>query len=143
MPSSQLFDYFVVVGLVELPPNPLQVDDDDAVTFVPKVIDRYPLYEDTERCGYEIPPTLPFFAMPEGKPTTRYFQGRFSSASKRKLLVTLSVALEGAVRKTASNRGKDPKREGDRFFTFVLTDGAGASYFGAHVEQSFKEVEGS
>lgn len=63
---SQLFDYFVVVGLVPLPPSPLD-DDDDAVTYMPQVIDRYPIDEATDRCGYELPPTLPFFAIPEGK----------------------------------------------------------------------------
>jgi hypothetical protein len=62
---SQLFDYFVVVGLVPLPPSPLD-DEEDAVTFMPQVIDRYPIDEATERCGYELPPTLPFFAIPEG-----------------------------------------------------------------------------
>ena len=31
-----------------------------------QVIDRYPLEEATHRCGYALPPTLPFFAMPDG-----------------------------------------------------------------------------
>ena len=65
---TQLFDYFVVVGLVPLPPSPDQNDEDDEqITFVPSVIDRYPLKDQVERCGYELPPTLPFFCMPEGK----------------------------------------------------------------------------
>ena len=62
---AQLFDYFVVVGLVPLPPSPL--DDEGDVTYMPQVIDRYPVQEATDRCGYALPPTLPFFAMPEGE----------------------------------------------------------------------------
>jgi len=46
--ANQLFDYFVVVGLVPLPPSPDQ--EDDSITFMPQVIDRYPLGEATERC---------------------------------------------------------------------------------------------
>jgi len=63
--ANQLFDYFVVVGLVPLPPSP-DDDDENSVAYMPQVIDRYPLMEATERCGYELPPTLPFFCMPEG-----------------------------------------------------------------------------
>ena len=63
--QSQLIDYFVVVGLVPLPPSP-DATDDSSMTFMPQVIDRYPLDEATKRCGYELPRTLPFFAMPKG-----------------------------------------------------------------------------
>jgi len=115
---QQLFDYFVIVGLVPLPPSPDQ--EDDTETLVPQVIDRYPLDEATERCGYELPPTLPFFAMPEG--ALRTSQGTSGSMSFR----------------TSRN-----KRPVDRFFTFVLTDGAGANYYGGCLERFFATADGS
>jgi hypothetical protein len=109
----------VIVGLVPLPPSPDQ--EDDAITFVPQVIDRYPLDEATERCGYELPPTLPFFAMPEGALRTSECTGGGSSSQK-------------------SSRNKKPL---DRFFTFVLTDGSGASYYGGCLERFFAAADGT
>lgn len=116
---SQLFDYFVVVGLVPLPPSPLD-DDEDAVTYMPQVIDRYPLEEATDKCGYELPPTLPFFAIPEG------------ILSFEKYYSTIHCDFPpGALRTTATVSSRySKKKTQDRFFTFVLTDGAGANYFG-------------
>lgn len=116
--AQQLFDYFVVVGLVPLPPSPDQ--EDDTETLVPQVIDRYPLDEATERCGYELPPTLPFFAMPEGAMRT-------------------SQGVSGSTCSKASRN----KRPTDRFFTFVLTDGAGANYYGGCLERFFATGDGS
>jgi hypothetical protein len=124
MDQNQLFDYFVVVGLVALPPSPLQDDDDMTTTYMPQVIDRYPLLEATDRCGYSIPPTLPFFAMPQGSVSRLYL--RLDTCRHRKSPIGAVKSTEGAA--------SDKSRCQDRFFTFVLTDGAGASYYGADFE---------
>jgi hypothetical protein len=71
------------------------------------------------RCGYELPPTLPFFAMPEGARRNNPPDGRSGKNAKKK------------------------RPPADRFFTFVLTDGAGAHYYGGCLERHFRSADGA